>query len=205
MPSGDVALGQVSIPNLVDLEFPAELDVVLNDSGGRFVKTLVRDIGITLNPLAPTTLDLEVNTEEFFVDNYGVRVTVRETVTSQRRLLLNMEVRGVLNVVLPAGLSGVNELDEPLIFYNDVLEPADPIIKQVGDPTGGTFVFTHRGEGGSYRFGYGIAKAKLFGHNDPFAFFAVIERIPPHTVSTPRLGVHPTPRYHPSHLAGLCR
>ncbi|MFC1935983.1 hypothetical protein ACFLX9_04460, partial [Chloroflexota bacterium] len=179
VPSGDVARGQVSIPNLVDLEFTAEVGVVLNDPSGGFVETLVRDMGITFSPLTPTTLDLEVNTEEFFVENYGVRVTVRETVTPQRRMLLNREVRGVLNVVLPAGLSGVNELDEPL------MEPGESIMKQVGEPTGGTFVFNHRGEGGSYRFEYGIAKAKLFGHNDPFAFFAVVERIPPHSVSTP--------------------
>ncbi|MFC1935554.1 hypothetical protein ACFLX9_02155, partial [Chloroflexota bacterium] len=193
VPSGDVVRGQVSIPNLVDLEYPAEVDVVLNDSSGGFVQTLVRDMVITFNPLAPTTLGLEVNTEEFFVDSYGVRVTVRETITPQRRVLLNREIRGVLNVVLPVGLSGVNELDEPLVFYNDVLEPAEPIVKHVGDPTGGTFVFNHRGEGGSYRFGYGIAKAKLFGHNDPFTFFAVVERIPPHSVSTPVWVFIPSP------------
>ena len=63
-------------------------------------------MGITFNPLMPTTLDSEVNTEEFFVDTYGVRMTVRETITLQHRLLLNREVPGVLNVVLPAGLSG---------------------------------------------------------------------------------------------------
>ena len=91
----------------------------------------------------------------------------------------------MFNVVLPAGLSGINEFDEPLVFYNDVLSPAEPITKQVGEATGGTFVFTHRGEGGSYRFGYGIAKARLFGHNDPFASFAVVQRIPPHSISTP--------------------
>ena len=79
-----------------------DLDVALNVSGGKFFETLIRDMRITFKALTLNTLDLdlEVSTEEFFVDNCAVRVTVRETVTRQRRLLLNREVTGVYGAYL---------------------------------------------------------------------------------------------------------
>jgi hypothetical protein len=39
---------------------------------------------------------------------------------------------------------------------------------RAGAPTGGLLNFMHRGEGGLFDLGYGIAPARLIGHDRPF-------------------------------------
>ena len=99
---------------------------------------------------------------------------------------------------VPAGLRDVNELAGVRWFYDAVMEPPDPrlisigpraplpIPKTAGAPTGGFATFIHRAEGGLFDVGYGIAAARLTGHDRPFRFSTRRQvRVPSHPVPTP--------------------
>jgi hypothetical protein len=97
-----------------------------------------------------------------------------------------------------AGFRGVDELTDVRWFYDAVIELPDPrlipigppaplpIRKTAGAPTGGLLTFMHRGEGSLFDVGYGIALARLIGHDRLFQYFIRTQvRVPSHPVPTP--------------------
>jgi len=97
----------------------------------------------------------------------------------------------------PAGFRGVSEFTDVRWLYEAVMESPDPrlisigpaaplpIRRTAGAPTSGLMTFMHRGEGGLFDVGYGIAPAWLTGHDRPFQYFTRTQvRVPSHPAST---------------------
>ena len=194
---GQATKGAISIPNLVDFPFTARVTVSLIDSAGHGVQTVVSPTDLAFNPLEARGLGFTLNTESMQPDTYGVRVVAVDAFTGNT--LMDQNIQGGLQVTIPAALRGVNEFGDIRWFYDGAAEPPDPrilrlgplpplpITKTAGTPTGGFVLVRHRGEGGGFNIGYGVAAARVFGHGDPLRFFIASESIPPHLVATDML------------------
>lgn len=196
MDVGAPTQGRLSIPSLAGSPFTGLVDVSLVDASGNPVRSLVERQGLDFQPRSAGSLALPLDTAEMAPGTYGAHVEVRDITGSQ--VLLVRDLPSVLQVRVPAGIRGVNEVTEVRWFYDAVIEPPDPrlisigpppplpIPKTAGAPTGGLVTFMHRGEGGLFDVGYGIAPARLTGHGRPFRFFTRRQfRVPSHPVPTP--------------------
>jgi hypothetical protein len=83
-------------------------------------------------PRSAGSLAFPLETGEMAPGSYGAHVEVRDIAGSQ--VLLTRDLRNVLQLRVPAGIRGVNEITDVRWFYDAVMEPPDPRLISIGPP-----------------------------------------------------------------------